>query len=80
MADGPDYHAAVAALRNDQRVRAALGNPSTIRLIGPSRITPDAAKLTLAASSAKGTLRLQAIRETRDGGWRFETMAAGEGR
>jgi len=80
MTDAPAYQAAVAALRNDRAVRAALGNPTTIRIVGPSRITSDTAKLTLAVQSAKGTLRLQAIRETRDGGWRFETIPAGEDR
>jgi beta-lactamase regulating signal transducer with metallopeptidase domain len=80
MTDAPAYQAAVAALRSDPAVRAALGTPTTIRLAGPSRITSDTAKLTLAVQSAKGTLRLQAIRETRDGGWRFETIPAGEDR
>jgi len=80
MTDAPAYQAAVTALRRDPAVRAVLGNPTTIRLDGPSRITPDTAKLTLAAQGTKGTLRLHAIRETSDGGWRFETIAAGEGR
>jgi len=80
MTDAPAYQAAVAALRSDPAVRAALGTPTTIRLDGPSRITTDTAKLTLAVQGAKGTIRLHAIREAREGGWRFETIAAGEGR
>jgi len=80
MTDAPDYQAAVIALRGDPHVRATLGDPTMIRLDGPSRIAPDAADLTLMASNAKRAMRLHAIRETPGGGWRFETIAANEAR
>lgn len=72
MTDDPAYRAAVAALRNDPGMLAALGTPATVRLAGPSRIAPDAAELSLTATGTKGEMRLKAIRETRNGAWRFE--------
>ena len=72
MTDDPAYQAAIAALHTDPGVRAALGIPATVRLAGPSRISPDAAELSLTVTGTKGVLRLQAIRETRGAAWRFE--------
>lgn len=76
MADDPAYTAAVAALRSDPAMQPALGVSTAIRLGGPSRITRGSVKLTLAVEGPEGTRRLLAIRDTRDGDWRFEPARA----
>lgn len=76
MTDDPAYTAAVAALRSDPAMQAALGAPTAIRLGGPSRITRGSVKLTLDVQGPEGTRRMHAIRDTRDGDWRFEPTRA----
>ena len=78
MTDDPAYAAAVAALRSDPAMQAALGGPTAIRLGGPSRITPNTVKLTLDVEGPVGTRRFHAIRDTRDGNWRFEPRRAAQ--
>ena len=79
MTDDPAFTAAVAALRRAPGMHATLGVPTAVRLAGPSRITPTAAKLTLDVEGPEGTRRIHAFRDTRDGDWRFEQASVVNG-